>query len=251
MLDTGRDGPSRSSRASWPIRPASPPSITCQRTWNMLSMFREDGRIEIDPNSVECTRSNISELLPSRTRDGPVALSHPKRASSLGEARPFNRVIRGKRCGFFRAGADRGLRRIDVSIRAPAGATRTSLVKAHRGIAVSIRAPAWGRPRTSLAKAHREIAVSIRAPAWGRPRTWLAKAHREIAVSIRAPAWGRGYQLQRVWHGLRGYGKAVSRPFCALNELHPLQKGHICTVTLRGPGTMSEPDGAIEPGAKG
>jgi len=194
----------------------------------MLSMFREDGRIEIDPNSVECTRSNISELLPSRTRDGPVALSHPKRASSLGEARPFNRVIRGKRCGFFRAGADRGLRRIDVSIRAPAGATRTSLVKAHRGIAVSIRAPAWGRPRTSL-----------------------AKAHREIAVSIRAPAWGRGYQLQRVWHGLRGYGKAVSRPFCALNELHPLQKGHICTVTLRGPGTMSEPDGAIEPGAKG
>jgi len=194
----------------------------------MLSMFREDGRIEIDPNSVECTRSNISELLPSRTRDGPVALSHPKRASSLGEARPFNRVIRGKRCGFFRAGADRGLRRIDVSIRAPAGATRTS-----------------------LAKAHREIAVSIRAPAWGRPRTWLAKAHREIAVSIRAPAWGRGYQLQRVWHGLRGYGKAVSRPFCALNELHPLQKGHICTVTLRGPGTMSEPDGAIEPGAKG
>ena len=194
----------------------------------MLSMFREDGRIEIDPNSVECTRSNISELLPSRTRDGPVALSHPKRASSLGEARPFNRVIRGKRCGFFRAGADRGLRRIDVSIRAPAGATRTSLVKAHRG-----------------------IAVSIRAPAWGRPRTWLAKAHREIAVSIRAPAWGRGYQLQRVWHGLRGYGKAVSRPFCALNELHPLQKGHICTVTLRGPGTMSEPDGAIEPGAKG
>ena len=240
----------------------------------MLSMFREDGRIEIDPNSVECTRSNISELLPSRTRDGPVALSHPKRASSLGEARPFNRVIRGKRCGFFRAGADRGLRRIDVSIRAPAGATRTSLVKAHRGIAVSIRAPAWGRPRTSLAKAHRgiavsirapawgrprtslakahrEIAVSFRAPAWGRPRTWLAKAHREIAVSIRAPAWGRGYQLQRVWHGLRGYGKAVSRPFCALNELHPLQKGHICTVTLRGPGTMSEPDGAIEPGAKG
>ena len=194
----------------------------------MLSMFREDGRIEIDPNSVECTRSNISELLPSRTRDGPVALSHPKRASSLGEARPFNRVIRGKRCGFFRAGADRGLRRIDVSIRAPAGATRTSLVKAHRG-----------------------IAVSIRAPAWGRPRTWLAKAHREIAVSLRAPAWGRGYQLQRVWHGLRGYGKAVSRPFCALNELHPLQKGHICTVTLRGPGTMSEPDGAIEPGAKG
>ena len=194
----------------------------------MLSMFREDGRIEIDPNSVECTRSNISELLPSRTRDGPVALSHPKRASSLGEARPFNRVIRGKRCGFFRAGADRGLRRIDVSIRAPAGATRTSLVKAYRG-----------------------IAVSIRAPAWGRPRTWLAKAHREIAVSIRAPAWGRGYQLQRVWHGLRGYGKAVSRPFCALNELHPLQKGHICTVTLRGPGTMSEPDGAIEPGAKG
>ena len=194
----------------------------------MLSMFREDGRIEIDPNSVECTRSNISELLPSRTRDGPVALSHPKRASSLGEARPFNRVIRGKRCGFFRAGADRGLRRIDVSIRAPAGATRTSLVKAYRGIAVSIRAPAWGRPRTSL-----------------------AKAHREIAVSIRAPAWGRGYQLQRVWHGLRGYGKAVSRPFCALNELHPLQKGHICTVTLRGPGTMSEPDGAIEPGAKG
>ena len=171
----------------------------------MLSMFREDGRIEIDPNSVECTRSNISELLPSRTRDGPVALSHPKRASSLGEARPFNRVIRGKRCGFFRAGADRGLRRIDVSIRAPAGATRTSLVKAYRG----------------------------------------------IAVSIRAPAWGRGYQLQRVWHGLRGYGKAVSRPFCALNELHPLQKGHICTVTLRGPGTMSEPDGAIEPGAKG
>jgi hypothetical protein len=126
-------------------------------------------------------------------------------------------------------------REIAVSIRAPgAGATRISPAKAHREIAVSIRAPGAGATRTSLAKAHRKIAVSIRAPGAGATRPSLAKAHHEIAVSIGAPrAGGAGYQLQRVWHGLCASRKS-SFPVIGRRDY-----------------IMSKPDDAIEPGARG